>query len=64
MKLQLQSLKAGAQKIGLGNGSMGMSILDTIFEKSQAGRAKADGTDWAEVLKLLSCGKVSSKRKR
>lgn len=36
-----------------------MSILDAIFEKSQAGKAKSDGTDWAEVLKLLSAGKVS-----
>ena len=56
-RLQLQSLKAAAQRIGLGNGSMGMSILDAIFEKSQAGRAK-DGNEWADVLKLLSSGKV------
>ena len=58
-RLQLQSLKAAAQKMGLGNGTMGMSMIDTIFEKSQAGRGKADNGEWAELLKLISGGKVS-----
>jgi len=57
-RLQLQSLKAAAQKLGLGNGSMGMSMIDTIYEKGQAGRGKADSSEWAEVLKLIAGGKV------
>ncbi|CAD6572781.1 MAG: hypothetical protein TREMPRED_000628, partial [Tremellales sp. Tagirdzhanova-0007] len=38
-KLQLQSLKAAAQRIGLGNGTMGMSMIDAIYDKSQGSRS-------------------------
>jgi hypothetical protein len=38
---------------------MGMQLVDTIFEKSQAGRGKAEGVEWVELLKLISAGKVS-----
>lgn len=56
-RLQLQSLKAAAQRIGLNNGSMGMGMVDAIFEKGA--RARADG-DWADLLKVLTSGKVSN----
>ena len=60
-RLQLQSLKAAAQLIGLGNGSMGMSMIDAIFEKSQATRSKTtDRDDWSELLSVLMGGKVVS----
>lgn len=35
---------------------MGMGMVDAIFEKGA--RARADG-DWAELLKVLTSGKVS-----
>ncbi|BEI81409.1 hypothetical protein CcaverHIS002_0205690 [Cutaneotrichosporon cavernicola] len=54
-RLQLQSLKAAAQRIGLSNGSMGMGMVDSIFEKGS--RARADG-DWADLLKALTTGKA------
>ncbi|WVQ95627.1 hypothetical protein IAU59_002725 [Kwoniella sp. CBS 9459] len=58
-RLQLQSLKAAAQKIGLGNGSMGMSMIDAIFEKGQQGRAKAgEGGEWGDLLRILMGGKA------
>lgn len=58
-RLQVQSLKAAAQGIGLGNGSMGMSMIDAIFDKGQLGRAKAgEGGDWGELLRTLMGGKV------
>ena len=58
-RLQLQSLKAAAQKIGLGNGSMGMAMIDAIFEKNGSSRPKnGDSGDWGDVLKVLSGGKV------
>lgn len=51
-------MKASAQKLGLGNGSLGMSMIDTVFEKVAVGRRTAEG-DWGEVLKVISGGKVS-----
>ncbi|RXK41692.1 hypothetical protein M231_00927 [Tremella mesenterica] len=58
-RLQLQSLKAAAQRIGLGNGSMGMAMIDTIFEKGGTGRQKAgEGGDWGDVLRILNDGKA------
>ncbi|KAL7422907.1 hypothetical protein Q5752_002204 [Cryptotrichosporon argae] len=58
-KLQLQSLKAAAQRIGLGNGSMGMGMIDAIFEKGLLGRARiGEGGDWGEVLRVLISGKA------
>ncbi|KAK4685811.1 hypothetical protein P7C73_g4329, partial [Tremellales sp. Uapishka_1] len=58
-RLQLQSLKAAAQRMGLGNASMGMGMLDAIFEKSQLGRARAgEGGDWGDLLRVLMCGKA------
>ncbi|WVO17428.1 hypothetical protein L204_105120 [Cryptococcus depauperatus] len=58
-RLQLQSLKATAQGINLGNGSMGMSMIDAIFEKGQLGRTKAgEGGDWGDVLRILMGGKT------
>ncbi|WVQ85958.1 hypothetical protein IAT38_008126 [Cryptococcus sp. DSM 104549] len=58
-RLQLQSLKAAAQRIGLGNGSMGMSMIDAIFDKGQLGRAKAgEGGDWGDLLRILMGGKA------
>ncbi|OWZ57983.1 guanyl-nucleotide exchange factor [Cryptococcus neoformans 125.91] len=58
-RLQVQSLKAAAQGIGLGNGSMGMSMIDAIFDKGQLGRAKAgEGGDWGELLRTLMGGKA------
>nr|XP_018259602.1 uncharacterized protein I303_07670 [Kwoniella dejecticola CBS 10117]OBR81760.1 hypothetical protein I303_07670 [Kwoniella dejecticola CBS 10117] len=58
-RLQIQSLKAAAQRIGLGNGSMGMSMIDAIFDKGQLGRAKAgEGGDWGELLRILMGGKA------
>jgi hypothetical protein len=60
VRLQQQSLKAAAQRIGLGNGSMGMTMLDAIFDKGQIGRAKpGEGGDWGDVLRTLIAGKVS-----
>lgn len=60
-RLQVQSLKAAAQGIGLGNGSMGMSMIDAIFDKGQLGRAKAgEGGDWGELLRTLMGGKVGA----
>lgn len=59
-RLQQQSVKAAAQKIGLGNGTMGMSIIDAVFEKCQLGKGKmAEGGDWVDVIKILTAGKVS-----
>ncbi|WWD20698.1 hypothetical protein CI109_105174 [Kwoniella shandongensis] len=58
-RLQLQSLKAAGQRIGLGNGSMGMSMIDAIFDKGQLGRAKAgEGGDWGDLLRILMGGKA------
>ncbi|WVW80846.1 hypothetical protein I302_102836 [Kwoniella bestiolae CBS 10118] len=58
-RLQMQSLKAAAQRIGLGNGSMGMSMIDAIFDKGQLGRAKAgEGGDWGDLLRILMGGKA------
>ncbi|EIW69899.1 hypothetical protein TREMEDRAFT_73653 [Tremella mesenterica DSM 1558] len=58
-RLQLQSLKAAAQRIGLGNGSMGIAMIDTIFEKGGTGRQKAgEGGDWGDVLRILNDGKA------
>ncbi|WWD08310.1 hypothetical protein V865_006421 [Kwoniella europaea PYCC6329] len=58
-RLQIQSLKAAAQRIGLGNGSMGMSMIDAIFDKGQLGRAKAgEGGDWSDLLRILMGGKA------
>jgi hypothetical protein len=60
-RLQQQSVKAAAQKIGLGNGTMGMSMLDAVYEKCQLGKGKmAEGGDWADVIKVLSAGKVGT----
>lgn len=56
-RLQLQNLKAAAQRIGLNNGSMGMDMVDSVFEKGA--RPRADG-DWADLLKALTTGKASS----
>jgi hypothetical protein len=54
-------MKAAAQKIGLGNGTMGMSMIEAVYEKCQLGKGKmAEGGDWAEVIKVLTAGKVSS----
>jgi hypothetical protein len=58
-RLQVQSLKAAAQRIGLGNGSMGMSMIDAIHEKGQVGRGKLGEGDWGDVLRVLTGGKVS-----
>lgn len=57
-RLQLQSLKAAAQRIGLGNGSMGMSMIDAIFDKSQVSRVNGNGGEWGDLLKVLMFGKV------
>ena len=59
IRLQQQSMKAAAQRIGLGNGTMGMAIVDSVFEKCQLGKGKmAEGGDWADVIKILTAGKV------
>ena len=62
-RLQLQSLKAAAQRIGLGNGSMGMTLIDAVFDKSLSGvggKGKAvDNGEWSEPLKVLMSGEVS-----
>ena len=58
-RLQQQSMKAAAQRIGLGNGTMGMAMIDSVFEKCQLGKGKmAEGGDWADVIKILTAGKV------
>ncbi|WRT70689.1 uncharacterized protein IL334_007687 [Kwoniella shivajii] len=58
-RLQIQSLKAAAQRIGLGNGSMGMSMIDAIFDKGQLGRGKVgEGGDWGDLLRILMGGKA------
>ncbi|ORX41021.1 hypothetical protein BD324DRAFT_654638 [Kockovaella imperatae] len=61
-RLQLQSLKAAVQRIGLGNGSMGMSMIDTIFERSLGGAStkgkSVDNGEWAEIVKILMTGKA------
>jgi len=54
-------MKAAAQRIGLGNGTMGMAMIDSVFEKCQLGKGKmAEGGDWADVIKILTAGKVRS----
>lgn len=59
IRLQQQSMKATAQRIGLGNGTMGMAMIDSVFEKCQLGKGKmAEGGDWADVIKILTAGKV------
>jgi hypothetical protein len=59
IRLQQQSMKATAQRIGLGNGTMGMAMIDSVFEKCQLGKGKmAEGGDWADVIKVLTAGKV------
>jgi hypothetical protein len=50
-------MKASAQKLGLGNGSLGMGMVDTVFDKVVVGRRTAEG-EWGELLKVLSGGKV------
>lgn len=54
-KLQLQSLKAAAQRLGLGNGSMGMGMIEAIYDKGTRAR---DAGDWAELLKVLTSSKA------
>jgi hypothetical protein len=55
-------MKAAAQRIGLGNATMGMAMIDSVFEKCQLGKGKmAEGGDWADVIKILTAGKVRSK---
>lgn len=54
-KLQLQSLKAAAQRIGLTNGSMGMGMIEAIYDKGTRAR---DAGDWAELLKVLTSSKA------
>jgi hypothetical protein len=40
---------------------MGMSMLDAVYEKCQLGKGKmAEGGDWADVIKVLSAGKVGT----
>jgi hypothetical protein len=43
--------------MGLANGSYGMGILDSVFEKG-AGATGAIGEDWSDVLRVLMTGKV------
>lgn len=39
---------------------MGMAIIDALFDKCQLGKGKmAEGGEWAEVIKILTAGKVS-----
>lgn len=39
---------------------MGMAIIDAVFDKCQLGNGKmAEGGDWAEVIRILTAGKVS-----
>lgn len=56
-RLQLQSLKAAGQRMGLGNGSAGIQMLETLFEKAQISRSGSGG-DWGEIIKVLTAGKV------
>ena len=56
-RLQLQSLKAAGQRMGLGNGSAGIQMLETLFEKAQVSRSGSGG-DWGEIIKVLTAGKV------
>lgn len=71
-RLQLQSLKAAAQRMGLGNGSVGIQMLEGVFEKGMiprhsVGNASASGSastgmgggEWGEVVRVLTSGKVS-----
>jgi hypothetical protein len=40
---------------------MGMSMLDAVYEKCQLGKGKmAEGGDWADVIKVLTAGKVGT----
>jgi hypothetical protein len=57
-RLQLQSLKAAGQRMGLGNGSAGIQMLESLFEKGQVSRSGSGG-DWGEIIKVLTAGKVS-----
>lgn len=64
-RLQLQSLKAAGQRIGLSNESMGMQMLDTLFEKAYAYRAHMDqggfsgvAADWVDIVRCLTRGKA------
>lgn len=64
-RLQLQSLKAAGQRIGLSNESMGMQMLDTLFEKAFAYRAHMDqsglsgvAAEWVDIVRCLTRGKA------
>lgn len=48
--------------MGLSNGSVGMQMLDGLFEKGQVSRSGSGG-DWGDVLKVLTVGKVSTLNK-
>jgi hypothetical protein len=38
---------------------MGMAMIDSVFEKCQLGKGKmAEGGDWADVIRILTAGKV------
>ena len=58
VRLQVQSLKAAAQRLGLSNGSIGMSMIDFVYDKGLAGKSKMS-EDWADVFKALTNGKAS-----
>jgi hypothetical protein len=51
--LQLQSLKAAAQGIGLGNGTVGWAILEKLVESDL-------GPEWDEIWTIITTAKVGS----
>lgn len=52
-KLQVQSLKAAVQTMGLDNGSVGWSILEKLVG------GDLEGPDWDEIWSIIAAGKVS-----
>ena len=52
-KLQLQNLKAAAQSIGLGSGTVGWAILETLFDGDT-------GPEWDEIWTAIATSKVRS----
>jgi hypothetical protein len=51
-KLQLQNLKAAAQTIGLGNGTVGWTLLERLVDGET-------GTEWDEIWNVMINSKVT-----
>ena len=57
-KLQLQSLKAAVQAMGVGNESVGWVMLEKLVS------GEVEGPDWDEIWGVIAGGKVRTPRAR